>query len=282
MTRVGVFVVGFVPTPARTPVYSPPRSLPPPAVYRRRGTARGTVQVDGADSPGPIPLDSRATRATEGQREDVPVTATRLLQYVRTRRPGPAGRSRVSSPRPSPRTGCCGPRRALRREDDDVRVRRRPRSARAGPRRTSGTTSTRTCTSSSPSTPSTCSPGPRFFADPRLRRGPPWSRCSSSLGFLAVRPASTRGGRAYSRGRDPQGQGGPIDLPAPKLGVLSRLAPDPVRLVLNWGRRYSLWGVQLRNSRAARIEFIATLDGQARLHPPRRHPVRPRAPGRPI
>ncbi|MGW2611572.1 hypothetical protein ACWC4A_45745, partial [Streptomyces mirabilis] len=29
------------------------------------------------------------------------------------------------------------------------------------------------------------------------------------------------------------------------LGVLSRLAPEPMKVVLNWGRRYSLWGQRL-------------------------------------
>ncbi|MEU6943502.1 NADH-quinone oxidoreductase subunit B, partial [Streptomyces rubiginosohelvolus] len=34
----------------------------------------------------------------------------------------------------------------------------------------------------------------------------------------------------------------PVLLPEPKrLGLLSRLAPEPMKVVLNWGRRYSLW-----------------------------------------
>ncbi len=33
-----------------------------------------------------------------------------------------------------------------------------------------------------------------------------------------------------------------VDLPAPRpLGKLAELAPAPIRLALNWGRRYSLW-----------------------------------------
>ncbi|MGA4540521.1 NADH-quinone oxidoreductase subunit B [Uniformispora flossi] len=50
---------------------------------------------------------------------------------------------------------------------------------------------------------------------------------------------------------------GPVALPAPKLGPLSRLAPDPIRLVLNWGRRYSLWVFNFGLACCA-IEFIAT------------------------
>jgi NADH-quinone oxidoreductase B subunit len=47
------------------------------------------------------------------------------------------------------------------------------------------------------------------------------------------------------------------DLPAPRVGALSRLAPDPVKLVLNWGRRYSLWVFNFGLACCA-IEFIAT------------------------
>ena len=32
-----------------------------------------------------------------------------------------------------------------------------------------------------------------------------------------------------------------VALPTPQVGPLSRLAPEPIKLVLNWGRRYSLW-----------------------------------------
>ncbi|OIV35640.1 hypothetical protein BIV57_20505 [Mangrovactinospora gilvigrisea] len=55
--------------------------------------------------------------------------------------------------------------------------------------------------------------------------------------------------------------GAPVDLtpvsrPA-RVGALSRLAPDPVKLVLNWGRRYSLWVFNFGLACCA-IEFIAT------------------------
>lgn len=53
-----------------------------------------------------------------------------------------------------------------------------------------------------------------------------------------------------------QGAGGPVDLPAPRLGPLARLAPDPIRLALNWGRRYSLWVFNFGLACCA-IEFIA-------------------------
>jgi NADH-quinone oxidoreductase subunit B len=43
----------------------------------------------------------------------------------------------------------------------------------------------------------------------------------------------------------------------PALGPLSRLAPEPMRLVLNWGRRYSLWVFNFGLACCA-IEFIAT------------------------
>ncbi|KUL51129.1 NADH-quinone oxidoreductase subunit B [Streptomyces sp. NRRL S-1521] len=50
---------------------------------------------------------------------------------------------------------------------------------------------------------------------------------------------------------------GPVDLPEPKrLGVLSRLAPEPMKVVLNWGRRYSLWVFNFGLACCA-IEFIA-------------------------
>lgn len=57
--------------------------------------------------------------------------------------------------------------------------------------------------------------------------------------------------------RRASGGGGPVGLPTPTLGPLSRLAPDPVRLVLNWGRRYSLWVFNFGLACCA-IEFIAS------------------------
>ncbi|MGW8379230.1 NADH-quinone oxidoreductase subunit B family protein [Streptomyces sp. ODS28] len=50
------------------------------------------------------------------------------------------------------------------------------------------------------------------------------------------------------------------DLPEPtvrsKLGPLARLAPEPMKVVLNWGRRYSLWVFNFGLACCA-IEFIA-------------------------
>ena len=49
----------------------------------------------------------------------------------------------------------------------------------------------------------------------------------------------------------------PVLLPEPKrLGVLSRLAPESMKVVLNWGRRYSLWVFNFGLACCA-IEFIA-------------------------
>ncbi|MGW6026825.1 NADH-quinone oxidoreductase subunit B [Streptomyces sp. NPDC055099] len=49
----------------------------------------------------------------------------------------------------------------------------------------------------------------------------------------------------------------PLSAPEPqKLGVLSRLAPEPMKVVLNWGRRYSLWVFNFGLACCA-IEFIA-------------------------
>jgi len=50
---------------------------------------------------------------------------------------------------------------------------------------------------------------------------------------------------------------GLTDLPAPTLGPLQRMAPEPIRLVLNWGRRYSLWVFNFGLACCA-IEFIAS------------------------
>ncbi|MET8638294.1 NADH-quinone oxidoreductase subunit B [Streptomyces sp. NPDC004096] len=57
----------------------------------------------------------------------------------------------------------------------------------------------------------------------------------------------------------------PVLLPEPevlsaegrgRLGVLSRLAPEPMKVILNWGRRYSLWVFNFGLACCA-IEFIA-------------------------
>jgi NADH-quinone oxidoreductase subunit B len=47
-----------------------------------------------------------------------------------------------------------------------------------------------------------------------------------------------------------------VDLPHPTVGVLQRVAPEPMRLILNWGRRYSLWVFNFGLACCA-IEFIA-------------------------
>jgi len=56
--------------------------------------------------------------------------------------------------------------------------------------------------------------------------------------------------------------GGAVDLPVPtvgppSVGALQRAAPEPMRLVLNWGRRYSLWVFNFGLACCA-IEFIAS------------------------
>jgi NADH-quinone oxidoreductase B subunit len=53
---------------------------------------------------------------------------------------------------------------------------------------------------------------------------------------------------------------GPVDVqvqPIQGLGVGAQLAPKPLRFVLNWGRRYSLWVFNFGLACCA-IEFIAT------------------------
>ncbi|MBC9956260.1 NADH-quinone oxidoreductase subunit B [Yimella sp. cx-51] len=46
------------------------------------------------------------------------------------------------------------------------------------------------------------------------------------------------------------------DLPMPRVGPLQSAAPKPMRIVLNWGRRYSLWVFNFGLACCA-IEFIA-------------------------
>ncbi|GAA2639238.1 NADH-quinone oxidoreductase subunit B family protein [Streptomyces vastus] len=56
---------------------------------------------------------------------------------------------------------------------------------------------------------------------------------------------------------EPVSEPGPVLLPEPKrLGALARLAPEPMKVVLNWGRRYSLWVFNFGLACCA-IEFIA-------------------------
>jgi NADH-quinone oxidoreductase subunit B len=48
-----------------------------------------------------------------------------------------------------------------------------------------------------------------------------------------------------------------IDLPMPHVGPLQKLAPEPLKFVLNWGRRWSLWVFNFGLACCA-IEFIAS------------------------
>lgn len=52
------------------------------------------------------------------------------------------------------------------------------------------------------------------------------------------------------------GSNGPVALYRPSLGPIQAVAPHPLRLVLNWGRRYSLWVFNFGLACCA-IEFIA-------------------------
>ena len=56
---------------------------------------------------------------------------------------------------------------------------------------------------------------------------------------------------------DPVHLGQPGLGPPPTLGALQRLAPEPLKFVLNWGRRYSLWVFNFGLACCA-IEFIAS------------------------
>ena len=47
-----------------------------------------------------------------------------------------------------------------------------------------------------------------------------------------------------------------VDLPVPRVGPLNEHAPTPIKVVLNWGRRYSLWVFNFGLACCA-IEFIA-------------------------
>ena len=71
---------------------------------------------------------------------------------------------------------------------------------------------------------------------------------------------------SHAHGQDPLGGPVPLGMPDPaapggaveprRLGPLARLAPDPVKVVLNWGCRYSLWCFNFGLACCA-IEFIA-------------------------
>ncbi len=47
-----------------------------------------------------------------------------------------------------------------------------------------------------------------------------------------------------------------VDLPSPRVGAVGGHAPEPIKIVLNWGRRYSLWVFNFGLACCA-IEFIA-------------------------
>ncbi|MGW6296550.1 NADH-quinone oxidoreductase subunit B [Streptomyces sp. NPDC055058] len=86
---------------------------------------------------------------------------------------------------------------------------------------------------------------------------------------MDVTPATSASSAARDTGRAPAPGAAPgsepVLLPDPalpsapgggKLGVLSRLAPEPMKVILNWGRRYSLWVFNFGLACCA-IEFIA-------------------------
>ena len=87
---------------------------------------------------------------------------------------------------------------------------------------------------------------------------------------VTPRPQSPSHSHGHSHG-DAAAPGAPVPLGLPdparpgagsgaleprRLGPLARLAPDPVKVVLNWGRRYSLWCFNFGLACCA-IEFIA-------------------------
>ncbi|MFW5472495.1 NADH-quinone oxidoreductase subunit B [Knoellia sp. CPCC 206450] len=53
----------------------------------------------------------------------------------------------------------------------------------------------------------------------------------------------------------------PVALPMPRVGPVAEHAPKPIRVVLNWGRRYSLWVFNFGLACCA-IEFIAASMGR--------------------
>jgi NADH-quinone oxidoreductase subunit B len=66
-----------------------------------------------------------------------------------------------------------------------------------------------------------------------------------------------------------------VDLPMPRVGFINDEAPRPIKIVLNWGRRYSLWVFNFGLACCA-IEFIA---GSMARHDFIRLGVIPFAPG---
>ncbi|WP_326754227.1 NADH-quinone oxidoreductase subunit B family protein [Streptomyces hirsutus] len=83
---------------------------------------------------------------------------------------------------------------------------------------------------------------------------------------MDVTPTDSPGAATPSgAGSVPAPGSGPVLLPEPvvlpaegsgKLGALARLAPEPMKVILNWGRRYSLWVFNFGLACCA-IEFIA-------------------------
>lgn len=87
---------------------------------------------------------------------------------------------------------------------------------------------------------------------------PPAAPAASALAAATAGPLAPTG--SGTTGAVPSGTA--VDLPDPtappqgRIGVLSRLAPQPMKVVLNWGRRYSLWVFNFGLACCA-IEFIA-------------------------
>ena len=84
---------------------------------------------------------------------------------------------------------------------------------------------------------------------------------SAAASTAAASPAGASAAGASAAGASAAAPGLPAStpelLPEPRrLGVLSRLAPEPMKVVLNWGRRYSLWVFNFGLACCA-IEFIA-------------------------
>src|SRR5690606_22594421 len=88
---------------------------------------------------------------------------------------------------------------------------------------------------------------------PRLPRRGSAVRIQEGRPDMDVNPAAPENPAASENPAAP----GPVLLPEPKrLGALARLAPEPMKVVLNWGRRYSLWVFNFGLACCA-IEFIA-------------------------
>jgi NADH-quinone oxidoreductase subunit B len=84
---------------------------------------------------------------------------------------------------------------------------------------------------------------------------------SRAAGDPALRAAAGSGEGSGSGAGSAAGRAGggataqPLPVPR-RLGPLARLAPEPMKVVLNWGRRYSLWVFNFGLACCA-IEFIA-------------------------